>query len=106
MKGVCDNLFMKSHLYIEDDPYTAQLLNSFAPVRNKNSHFRSSSLHRVQQPLAMKNYSIKTDRNAPKRFEHPPNQVRKMSKRLLIGGNIGCCMDRTVFTGFKQVPLC
>ena len=69
MKGVCDNLFMKR--------------NSFAPVRNKNSHFRSSSLHRVQQPLAMKNYSIKTDRNAPKLFEHPPNQGRKMLKTFI-----------------------
>ena len=33
MKGVCDNLFMKSRLYIEDDPSTAQLLKGFAPVR-------------------------------------------------------------------------
>ena len=34
VKGVLfDNLFMKSRLYIEDDPSTAQLLQDFAPVQ-------------------------------------------------------------------------
>ena len=34
---MCDNLFMKSRLYIEDDTSTAQLLNGFAPVQMKKT---------------------------------------------------------------------
>ena len=39
VKGVCDNLFMKSSLYIKNDPSAAQLLKGFAPVRIKKQPF-------------------------------------------------------------------
>ena len=55
--------------------YSTAATRFCARANPKSSHFRSSSLPSVQQPLAMKNYGFNRDLKASELFEHPPNQA-------------------------------